>query len=53
MNTEVACRLLLQEIFPTVGSNLHLLYLLHWQVDSLPLVLSTRHWVLVKPWSEI
>ena len=26
---------LLQEIFPTQGSNPHLLYLLHWQVDSL------------------
>ena len=28
---------LLQEIFPTLGSNLHLLCLLHWQADSLPL----------------
>ena len=28
---------LLQGIFPTQGSNLHLLCLLHWQVDSLPL----------------
>ena len=26
---------LLQEIFPTQGSNPHLLHLLHWQVDSL------------------
>ena len=26
-----------QRIFPTQGSNLHLLRLLHWQVDSLPL----------------
>ena len=25
-------------IFPTQGLNLHLLHLLHWQVDSLPLV---------------
>ena len=29
---------LLQGIFPTQGSNLHLLHPLHWQVDSLPLV---------------
>ena len=28
---------LLQGIFPTQGSNLHLLQLLHWQADSLPL----------------
>jgi len=33
-NTGVGCRFLLQEIFPTQRSNLHLL---HWQVDSLPL----------------
>ena len=26
-----------QGIFPTQGSNLHLLCLLHWQADSLPL----------------
>ena len=36
-NTGLGCRFLLQGIFPTQGSNLHLLYLLHWQVDSLPL----------------
>ena len=30
-------RSLLQEIFPTQGSNLHLLHLLHWHTDSLPL----------------
>ena len=29
---------LLQGIFPTQGSDLHLLCLLHWQADSLPLV---------------
>ena len=28
---------LLQRIFPTQGSNPHLLHLLHWQADSLPL----------------
>ena len=32
-NTGVGCRFLLQGIFPTQRSNLHLL---HWQVDSLP-----------------
>ena len=31
------CHALLQRIFPTQGSNSHLLCLLHWQVDSLPL----------------
>ena len=36
-NTGVGCHDLLQGIFLTQGSNLHLLYLLHWQVDSLPL----------------
>ena len=30
-------RFLLQGIFSTQESNLHLLHLLHWQVDSLPL----------------
>ena len=36
-NTEVGCCALLQGIFPTRGSNPHLLCLLHWQVSSLPL----------------
>ena len=35
-NTVVGCRALLQGIFPTQGSNPHLLCLLHWQVGSLP-----------------
>ena len=34
----MGCPLLLQGIFPTQGSNAHLLCLLHWQVGSLPLV---------------
>jgi len=38
-NTGVGCRALLQEIFPTQGSNPDLLYLLHWQAGSLPLAL--------------
>ena len=38
-NTGVGCHFLLQGIFLTQGSNLGLLCLLHWQVDSLPLIL--------------
>ena len=34
-NTKVGCHVLLQGIFLTQGSNLCLLHLLHWQVDSL------------------
>ena len=37
-NIGVGCHSLLQGIFPTQISNLRLLCLLHWQVDSLPLV---------------
>ena len=39
-NTGVGCHALLQGIFPTQGSNTHLLrllHLLHWQANSLPL----------------
>ena len=36
-NTGGGCHSLLQGIFPTQGSNLCLLHLLHWQADSLPL----------------
>ena len=36
-NTGVGCHALLQGIFPTQGSNPHLLRLLHWQTGSLPL----------------
>ena len=36
-NTGVGCYALLQGIFPTQGSNSHLLRLLHWQADSFPL----------------
>ena len=32
------CHFLLQGIFLTQGLNLHLSHILHWQVDSLPLV---------------
>ena len=37
-NTGVGCHALLQEIFPTQGSNQHLLHLMHGQAGSLPLV---------------
>ena len=36
-NTGGGCHALLQGIFLTQGSNLHLLHLLQWQADSLPL----------------
>ena len=34
----MGCHSLLQGIFPTQGSNPHLLYFLHWQADALPTV---------------
>ena len=37
-NTGVGCHFLLQGIFPTQGSNLRLLHLLHWQTGSLSLI---------------
>ena len=36
-NTRVGCHALIQGIFPILGSDLHLLCLLHWQSGSLPL----------------
>ena len=45
-NTGVGCYALLQGIFLTQGSNLHLLRLLHWQMVSLP----PHH--LGSPWKE-
>ena len=36
-NTGMGCHFLLQGIFPIQGLNLHLLRLLHWQLDPLPL----------------
>ena len=36
-NARVSCHFLLQGIFPTQGLNPHLLCLLHWQADALPL----------------
>ena len=37
--TGAGCHALLQGIFPTLGLNLHILHLLHWQMCSLPLEL--------------
>ena len=37
-NTGMGCHAFLQGILSTQGSNLHLLCLLHWQADSLPIV---------------
>ena len=39
----VGCHFLLQGIFPTQGSNLSLLCLLHWQESSLPLAPPGKH----------
>ena len=41
-DTGVGCHALLQGIFQTQGSKLHLLHFLHWQVGSLPLVPSGK-----------
>ena len=38
MDTGVGCHFLLQGISPIQGLNPHLLHLLHWQVNSLPLL---------------
>ena len=45
-NTGVGCHSTFQGTFPTQGLNSHLLCLLHWQADSLSLVLKqeTRSW---------
>ena len=50
-NTGAGCHLLLQGIFPTQGLNLRLLHLLHWHVDSLPLVPPEKH-TLYHPCSQ-
>jgi len=45
-NSGVDCHAILQGIFLTLGENLHLLCLLHWQADSVPLVPPENHtWV--------
>ena len=47
-NTGLGRRTFLQGIFPTQGSNLCLLCLLHWQAGSLPLVPPRKQAVLFK-----
>ena len=47
-NIGVGCLALLLGIFPTQGSNLHLLHFLHWQVGSLPLVPPGKPWIPYK-----
>ena len=51
-NTGVGCPALLQGIFLTQGSNMHLFCLLHWQVGSLllgPMLLTWMSWTLCNP----
>ena len=47
-NTGVGCHFLLQGIFPTQGSNLCLVHLLHWQEDSLPLLPPGKLYLCIK-----
>ena len=49
-NIGVDCRSLLQGIFLTQGSNPHLLCLLHWQVNSLPLEPSGKPLAILRFW---
>ena len=49
-NTGVGCHFLFQEIFPTQWLNPHLLGLLHWQVDSLPLHHLGSPQILLNKW---
>ena len=44
-NTGVGCHFLLQGIFPTWGSNLCLLRVLHWQGGALPLAPLVKNWI--------
>ena len=49
-NIGEGCHFLLQGIFSLQGSNLCLLHLLHWQVDSLPLShLGSPQWNVTQP----
>ena len=47
-NTGGSCHFLLQGIFPTRGLNPHLLHLLHWQENSLPLAPPGKPWRFLK-----
>ena len=46
MHTAVDRHFLIQGTFPTQGLNLHLLHLLHWQVDSLQTINPEWHYTL-------
>ena len=50
-NTGVGCHFLVQGIFPTQGSNLCLLSLLHWQANYLPLSHLGSPWLYI--WTYI
>ena len=45
---ELSCHFLLQGIFQTQGWNPHLLHLLHWQENSLPLAPPGKPWRVLK-----
>ena len=51
-DTEVGCHFLLQGIFPTLGSNLCFLCLLHWQALSLPLAPPVKPGSLFILWNK-
>ena len=49
----MGCHVLLQGIFPSQGSNLGLICLLHWQVGSLPEVPPEKHpFLLLNQWTS-
>ena len=49
-STGVGCQFLLQGVFPTKVLNWCLLYLLHWQAGSLPLVPPGKpYWIGIQP----
>ena len=52
-NIGMRCHALLQGIFQTQGSNLHLLCLLHWQAGSLPLVGKWEGHYIKQKWEAI
>ena len=52
-NTEVGCHFLLQGIFPSQGWNPHLLRLLHWQRDSLPVLLQPVKTLKLRRYSSL
>ena len=51
-NTGIGCHAPLQRIFPTQGSSLHYLCLLHWQAGPLPLVPPGKPFFIVKGYNK-